>query len=154
MRRAGIAVYVHFVWATWDRLPLLTEEIERQIHRAIAAKCADLGAEVIALGGVTDHVHVLVGLPATITLADFVGKVKGASSHLATHRELPDGAFFKWQGSYGAASVSPGLLDVVSAYVAHQKEHHADNTLNPEWEHIPEFKPAQAGFVAERERGP
>lgn len=150
MRRSGIAVYVHVVWATWDRLPLLAGEFERSVHRAIGAKCEELGAEVIALGGVEDHVHLLVALPATITLADFVGKVKGASSHLATHRAVPDGAFFKWQGAYGAALVSPRELPAVSAYIAGQKEHHANGGLVPDWEHLPASQPAKAGFVAER----
>jgi REP element-mobilizing transposase RayT len=102
MRRSGIAVYVHFVWTTWDRLPLLTDTFERQVRRAIAAKCAELGSELVALGGIEDHVHLLVGLPATISLADFIGKVKGASSHLVTHRELPDGRF-----SSGRALMAP-----------------------------------------------
>lgn len=143
MRRAGIAVYVHLVWATWDRLPLLTTEIEPRIHHAIAAKCTDLGGELIALGGVEDHIHLLVGLPATISLAEFVGKVKGASSHLASHEVLRNDALFKWQGAYGAVSVSPNLLSQASAYIAHQKVHHANKTLIPEWEHLPNHQPAR-----------
>lgn len=150
MRRAGVAIYVHVVWATWDRLPLLAGEFERAVHRAIGAKCEELGAEVIALGGVEDHVHLLVALPATIALADFVGKVKGASSHLATHRALPDSAFFKWQGAYGAVSVSPRDLPEISGYIARQKEHHTTGGLVPDWEHPPDSQPAQAGLVAER----
>lgn len=137
MRRAGIAVYVHFVWATWDRLPLLSGEIEQRVHRAVAAKCAELGGELIALGGIADHVHLLVGLPATLSLAEFIGMVKGSSSHLATHESLPGGAFFKWQGAYGAVSVSPRFLPEVSAYINHQREHHSNHTLIPEWEHLP-----------------
>ena len=66
MRRARVAVYVHLVWATWDRQPLLQGDLQRRVHRAIAAKCEELGAEVVALGGVEDHVHLLIGLPATI----------------------------------------------------------------------------------------
>ncbi|HLV98767.1 MAG TPA: hypothetical protein VKT82_08845 [Ktedonobacterales bacterium] len=42
MRRAGIALYVHLVWATWDRLPLLQGDVERQVYRAIGAKCHPL----------------------------------------------------------------------------------------------------------------
>ncbi len=149
MRQAGTAIYIHIVWATWDRLPLLLGELERRTHRAIAAKCAELGGKLVALGGVEDHVHLLVGLPATISLAEFVRQVKGASSHLATHEAHPTHGFFKWQGAYGAGSVSPGSLPEVSAYIAHQREHHAANTLQPEWEHLPDFQPAQAGFAAE-----
>lgn len=154
MRRSGIAVYVHFVWATWDRLPLLTDEIRPRVHHAIAAKCVGLGAEVVAVGGVEDHIHLLVGLPATVSLADFIGKVKGASSHLATHETLPGDAFFKWQGAYGAVSVSPNLLPEVSAYIADQKQHHADKTLIPDWEHLPNLQPAQAGFAGAPRRVP
>ena len=140
MRRAGVAVYVHLVWATWDRLPLLVGEIERRVHRAIAATCVELGAEVVALGGVEDHVHLLVALPATVSLAAFVGHVKGASSHFASHETLKardDSGFFKWQGAYGAVSVSPDALGEVSSYIAHQREHHASNTLVADWENVP-----------------
>ena len=129
MRRAGVAVYVHIVWGTWDRLPLLTGELERRVHRAIGAKCEDLGAEVIALGGMEDHIHLLVRLPATLCVADLAKQVKGASSHLATHEVLGRDQFFKWQGAYGAVSVSPQHLPRVSDYIARQREHHAAGTL-------------------------
>ncbi len=134
MRQAGAAVYVHIAWATWDRLPLLVGEVEPRVYRAIAAKCVELGAEVIALGGVEDHVHLLVKLPPALALARLIGEVKGASSHLATHEVAADGQFFKWQGAYGAASVSPRALGEVSAYIANQKAHHMERSLIPEWE--------------------
>ncbi|HEX6799152.1 MAG TPA: IS200/IS605 family transposase [Ktedonobacterales bacterium] len=88
MRQSGSAVYVHFVWATWDRLPLLSQEVERAAYRGIGAKCTELGAEVIALGGIEDHVHLLVHMPSTTSIAQFVGQVKGASAHLITHEVL------------------------------------------------------------------
>ena len=154
MRRVGIAIYIHPVWATWDRMPLLSGPFEQRIHRAIAAKCAELSAEVIALGGVDDHVHLLVALPATPSLAELIRQVKGSSSHLATHDAHPVGASFKWQGAYGAVSVSPDALPAVSAYIACQREYHAANTLHPEWEHLPDFQPAQAGFADTRQRVP
>lgn len=50
MRHAHNAVFVHLVWATWDRLPLLVEALQRDAYRALEAKCQQLGAEVIALG--------------------------------------------------------------------------------------------------------
>lgn len=60
----------------------------------------------IALGGIEDHVHLLIQLPFTTSVADLMHQVKGGSSYLVTH-ELRPGEFFKWQGSYGAVSVSP-----------------------------------------------
>jgi REP element-mobilizing transposase RayT len=134
MRRAGVAVYIHIVWATWDRLPLLQGEREARVYRAIAAKCQELGAQVIALGGIEDHVHLLVGMPANISIATLVGQVKGASSHLATHAIAHNSEFFKWQGAYGAVSVSPRHLPEVSASINDQRDHHSTHTLNDAWE--------------------
>src|SRR5487761_2235673 len=134
MRQAGVAVYLHVAWSTWDRLPLLVGDVELRVHRAIVAKCAELGAEVIAIGGIEDHVHLLIKMPATIAIAQLIGQVKGASSHLVTHDIFRGTGFFKWQGAYGAVSVSPRYLGEVSAYIAGQKAHHLARSLIPEWE--------------------
>ncbi|MGN6755685.1 MAG: transposase, partial [Thermomicrobiales bacterium] len=72
MRQAHIGVFVHLIWSTWDRLPFLTIQKRPQVWRAIGAKCVELGAEVIAIGGIEDHVHLLVRLPATLAVADLV----------------------------------------------------------------------------------
>jgi REP element-mobilizing transposase RayT len=134
MRRARVNVFVHFVWTTWDRLPLLNEAIHRVVHRAIAAKCDELGAELISFGGMEDHVHILVRVPATITIADLVGQIKGASSHAITHEVLTPNEFFKWQGAYGAFSVSRTHLTSVCEYIKHQREHHASGTTSAAYE--------------------
>ena len=136
MRRAGVAVVVHLVWATWDRLPFLTPEVEREVHRAIGAKCDELGTQVVAIGGGEDHVHLLVRLPETLSVADLVKHAQGASSRLVTHG-LGPGQVFKWQSAYGAVTISPSDVPLVSDYIARQKEHHADGSLVPEWEQPP-----------------
>jgi REP element-mobilizing transposase RayT len=136
MRRTKVAMFVHLIWGTWDRLPLLTDEIVRDVYRGIRAKCAEFGATIVALGGVEDHVHLVIELPATVALADLVGQVKGASAHLATHRLMP-GEFFKWQGSYAAYSVSPNAVPRVADYIARQREHHAAGSTIPDWEYAP-----------------
>jgi REP element-mobilizing transposase RayT len=133
MRRTSVAVFVHLVWATWDRLPLLTGAIQRPVYRAIAAKCRELKADVVAVGGVEDHVHLLVQLPATLSVADLMSHVKGATSHLVTHQLTPD-RFFKWQGAYGAFSVGHAQVASLVAYIANQADHHAAASLIPEWE--------------------
>jgi putative transposase len=126
--RTQLAVFVHLVWNTWDRLPLLNGEFARDIYRAIAAECATMGAKVIAIGGIEDHVHLLTSLPPTISIADLVKRLKGSSAHLATHQLIPS-EFFRWQAGYGAVSVSPRHLDQVSAYIANQREHHDKDSL-------------------------
>jgi REP element-mobilizing transposase RayT len=77
---------------------------------------------------VADHVHLLVRLSATISIADLVKQLKGSSAHLVTHKLVP-GGFFKWQAGYGAVTVSPRHLDQVSNYIARQRERHAANSL-------------------------
>ena len=107
------------------------------MHRAIGAKCDELGAQVVAIGGVEDHVHLLVRLPAILSVSDPVKHAKGASSHLVTHG-LGPGQVFKWQGAYGAVSVSPHEVGQVSNYIARQKVHRAIGSLKAEWEQPPD----------------
>ncbi|HEY0015371.1 MAG TPA: transposase [Longimicrobium sp.] len=89
-------------------------------------------AEIIAIGGIEDHVHVLLRLPATVAIATLVKQLKGSSSHLANHEVLPRG--FKWQGGYSASSVSRRVLPIVRNYVLRQEEHHRDGTIYPDAE--------------------
>jgi REP element-mobilizing transposase RayT len=90
-----------------------------------------------------DHVHLVARLPTTTSIADLVKQVKGASSHFANDK-LKLAAQFKWQGSYGAFTVSRSNLDEVVAYVKRQKEHHANQQLWPDYEQtFEEIDPSQ-----------
>ena len=135
MRTPYTQLYLHLVWATWDRLPLITETIEARLYAAIAEKCRELKCIPLAIGGVADHVHLLVRLHTTVAVATLVKEVKGASSHLVTHVITPD-EFFKWQGSYGAFTLRKDEAPVVAAYIERQKEHHAANDLIDAWEQV------------------
>ncbi len=146
MLKNKLSVAVHFVWATWDRQPLIAEEIERDLYRYMEAVCNDDHCEVLAVGGMPDHVHLLVLLSNTVTLADLVRHVKGGSSRFVSKRLRP-GSWFAWQGSYGAFSVSQGNIPKVIAYIQSQKEHHTLGTLYPNAEETSEIVssvPAQA----------
>jgi REP element-mobilizing transposase RayT len=133
MRAPFTQLYVHCVWATWDRLPLLAPQLERPVYAAIVDKCKELKCEAIAIGGMPDHVHLLVRLHASLAVADLLHHVKGASSHLVTHQLAP-GEFFKWQGAYGAFTIGKADVPRVRAYIERQKEHHASDKVRPEWE--------------------
>jgi putative transposase len=138
MRRNKLAVYIHFVWATWDREPMILESFERRLHRQIEATCRDRDCSVLAIGGMSDHVHLLVALPSTITLADLMHDVKRSSSHFVGE-DLAPGEPFKWQGSYAAFSVSPQDKGRVIRYIENQKQHHAENTFWPAAEETFEY---------------
>jgi putative transposase len=133
MREPFTQLYVHLVWATWDRLPLITPEVRSSVYGCIQAKCSSLRAEVLAIGGIEDHVHLLARIPPTLAAAVLAKQVKGPSSHLVTHGlRHEDG--FKWQGAYGAFTVSKGDVPRVRAYVLNQEQHHRDQTLDPDLE--------------------
>jgi putative transposase len=121
-------VAVHFVWATWDRQPLITDNIVRDLYKYMEAVCNEDHREVLAVGGMPYHVHLLVLLSNTVTLADLARHVKGGSSRFVS-KCLRPGSWFAWQGSYGAFSVSRRSIPKVIAYTQNQKEHHALGTL-------------------------
>src|SRR5437868_3937962 len=98
MRRNKLCVYVHFVWSTWDREPFITPAIERNLHRSVEAICRENGCEVLAIGGLEDHMHILVSMPSTITIADLMRRAKGGSSKYANEALVPRDTF-RWQGS-------------------------------------------------------
>jgi len=126
-------LYLHAVWATWDRLPLISSDFELRLYGAINEKCRELKAYPLALGGIVDHLHLLVRLPTTLAVATLLKEVKGSSSHLVTH-EIRPGQFFKWQGAYGAFTLAKDGVPHVIDYIRKQKEHHATQTLWSEWE--------------------
>jgi len=133
MRRNKLALYVHFVWATWDREPLITPDIERRLYRNMVNEAQKMNCKVLAINGMPEHVHFVVKIPTTITIANLMKQVKGVSSHFVNETLQPE-TKFKWQGSYGAFTVSRWDLDKIIAYVKRQKEHHQLGELYPEWE--------------------
>ena len=137
MRASYTRLYVHLIWGTWDRLPLITPAIEPRLYAAMAEKCRQLKCIPLAIGGMEDHVHLLVRLHTTIPVATLAKEVKGASSHLVTH-EIRPGEFFKWQGAYGALTLAERGVARLKAYIENQKQHHAARDLQNVWEQVEE----------------
>ena len=133
MREPYTQLYVHLVWSTWDRLPVLTEDIRARVYGCIQAECAALNAEAIAIGGVADHVHLLARFPATLSIAALTKQVKGASSHLAAQEARP-GAFFKWQGGYSAFTIAKADVPRIRNYILNQEQHHREGNLDTDSE--------------------
>jgi len=133
MREPYTQLYVHLVWATWDRLPLLDAKREAMVYACVQAECGKLGAEMIGIGGTEDHMHVVARIPSTLAVATLVKQLKGSSSHLVNHNGVGQGTF-RWQGAYGAFTVSKGAVKKVIDYLARQKEHHREGTAYEEYE--------------------
>ncbi len=133
MRRSKIVVYFHLVWATKNRQPILTPELERDVYRCFVSKAEEMECAVVAMGGMPDHVHLLLRFPATISLSDAVKRLKGVSSALVNDKQAHQ-SHFRWQEGYACFSVSRSHVKAVTDYVVNQKTHHANNDLHAEWE--------------------
>lgn len=94
-RRNKMEVFLHFVWTTWERRPLISDEIEASLYRCLITQAVTLGAEVLALNGMPDHVHLAVRFPATISIAAFMKQVKGVSSSFVRDNYGTE-HFFRW----------------------------------------------------------
>lgn len=122
-------LYYHFVWSTFHRHPLLEEEVERHAYALIRSICERQRAEIHALGGVADHLHLLVSLPRTLRIADFMESVKGGSSRALNDARRSDTWMFRWQAGYGVFTVSPGDVPRVRRHIENQQEHHHSGKL-------------------------
>ena len=100
------------------------------VFRCTAAVCEDMGCTCLAIGGMEDHVHLLVALCSTVTLGQLMKAIKGATAHMISD-EIKPGDWFAWQPNYAAFAVSPSHVPRVVRYIVNQQEHHAHNTLWP-----------------------
>ena len=132
-RGSRVELYVHLVWGTFQRRPMIPAEIEPALFRVVAAKSLELGCAPCAVGGTEDHLHLLARLHPSMPIARLVAEVKGVSSHLVSHRLVP-GSVFRWQSGYGAFTISTDDVAAVERYVISQKQHHNNRALMPELE--------------------
>jgi putative transposase len=135
MRSNFIQMYIHCTWAIWDRLPIITPDIQEALYSVIIRECRELKCEPIAIGGISDHIHLLTGFTSTVTISELMKQIKGSSSHFINHEIKPDN-FFKWQGGYGSFTVSHNSLDPLVQYIKNQEQHHRPKSLVPDWEII------------------
>ena len=107
---------------------MISTDFETSLHNVIAAKAKLLDGIVHAVGGTNNHIHLAVSIPPSISLSEFIGQVKGNSSHFVNHEIKPDYPF-AWQSEYGVVTFGGKQLDVVVKYVKNQRKHHKDNSV-------------------------
>lgn len=116
---------------------MITLDIERRLYRVIESEAQKLGCQVLSLNGTEDHVHLLVLVPSTLAIADLLKQIKGVSSHFVNEVLKPP-VQFKWQGSYGAFTISRWDVDKIKEYIKRQKERHQSLELIEELEETSE----------------
>ncbi len=102
---------------------MIEPRVEPGLHGHLRTKAVELGTTVFAVNGMPDHVHVVASVPPKVALADFVGQVKGFSSH-EINRDME--GRFQWQVDYGVFSFDRKRLPNYVEYVENQKRHHAE----------------------------
>ena len=131
MPSTHLSLHYHIVFSTKSRQPFIEPPWRGRLHAYLGGVLKTAGGIPEAIGGVEDHVHLLLGLDATARLADVMREVKAVSSRWV-HEEMGVRAF-AWQEGYGAFTVSPSQRETVRAYIARQEEHHRTRTFQEEY---------------------
>lgn len=130
MSSTYLSLHYHLVFGTKNREPFIDAEWRTRLHEYLGGTIAGLGGFPQGVGGVDDHVHLLVGLKATHCLADVLRELKKASS-VWVHEQIGL-ASFAWQEGYAAFTVGATARGSVRQYIAHQEEHHRAKSFREE----------------------
>ncbi len=128
-----IKVWLHFVWATKDHFPFLTDEIRPKVFQHIRENARSKGIYIDHINGYLDHVHCLISLGNDQTIEKIMQLIKGESSFWLNKSELTKHRF-AWQDEYFVVSVNPSGLNSVRRYIAKQEEHHRQTTFKQEFD--------------------
>ncbi|HLO86985.1 MAG TPA: IS200/IS605 family transposase [Nostocaceae cyanobacterium] len=121
--------YYHLIWATQDRLPLITPEKESELYGYIIGKSDYLQCIIHAINGTENHIHIVASIPPKLSISEFVKTIKGSSANHLNHCHLSSDLEFSWQEGYGVLTLGGKQLDEAKAYVNNQKEHHRQGTI-------------------------
>jgi putative transposase len=128
-------IYLHVTWHCLENRDLLIPELEKFIHGYLEEHCRKFkGVHFHGVGGTENHIHLIVRIEPFVLISDFIGKIKGSSSHEVNQRSGKGS--LQWQRGYGVASFSKRYLETVQKYVVNQKEHHKKGTLNEVLERV------------------
>ena len=147
-RKAYSEINLHITLHVKDDIPVLRAEIEVQVHRTLRGQAVnEPGVFLHEIGGTDDHVHLVASIPPTLLISEWIGQLKGSSSHYINHH-IANRKVLEWQSKYGVVSFGTKDLPWVVEYVRCQREHHAKGKTHERLERTEiedEWKPAQAG---------
>jgi len=132
MGQSLVKNYIHLIFSTKHREPLIAKNVQPELYSYLGAICNNLECYPVKIGGHFDHVHILCKLSKKITLVKLLEELK---SHSSKWIKTKDDSFkkFYWQDGYGAFSVNPSELAIVSDYITNQDEHHQKKSFPDEY---------------------
>ncbi len=125
-------IYIHVVFAVKGRNSLIAPEWAEELYKYITGIVQNKGQKMLAINGMPDHIHFLIGMKPSCSLSDLVREVKKSSNTFVQDKQFCKFKF-EWQEGYGAFSYSHSALANVIAYIAKQKEHHRNKTFQEEY---------------------
>jgi len=121
----------HIVFSTKNREPFIVDSYREQLYSYIGGIIRNEGGSLIQIGGVDDHIHLLVNLKPTKSIAELMKSVKGSCSKWINEQKFISRRF-SWQEGYGVFTVSESQSDPVRAYIRNQPEHHKRQSFEEE----------------------
>jgi len=125
-------IYIQTVFAVENRQSLIKPDFREELYKYITGIGRNQGQKLIAINGMADHVHILIGLKPAMALADLVREIKADSTNFINDRRLVHGRF-NWQEGYGAFSYGHSQLDTVIRYIQNQERHHHGQSFKDEY---------------------
>ena len=123
------SLHYHLIFSTKQREPLIAKAWRDELHSYLGGIVKGLDGHPQGVGGINDHVHLLVSLKPTACLSDFMWELKKSSSAWAKESKCRD---FQWQEGYAAFTVSASAIKTVQQYIANQEEHHRVRSFREE----------------------
>ena len=128
-------IYIQVVFAVKGRQSLINPSWEEELYKYITGIITNKEQKLIAINGIPDHIHLLIGMKPSCRLSDLVREIKKSSNAFIKEKGFTNYRF-EWQEGYGAFSYSHSALGDVIAYISNQKEHHRKKTLKEEYLHF------------------
>ncbi len=125
-------ILIHYVFSTKNREKIMTIELQKRLWSYMGGIARENNMKALAVGGIEDHVHLLISLPPTLSISKAIQMIKGGSSKWV-HDTFLNYKNFKWQEGYGAFSVSISRRKGIIAYINSQKEHHLKESFQNEY---------------------
>lgn len=125
-------IYIQIVFAVKGRDNLISSRWKDELYKYITGIITNEGQKLLAINGMPDHIHILIGLKPTATLSNIVRDIKANSSKFINERKWIAGKF-EWQQGFGAFSYSHSQLTNVITYIQNQEEHHKTKTFREEY---------------------
>ena len=130
-------INLHIVWHTKNSRPMLAPNVEAATHACLKKRIIETpGMFVHEIGGIETHVHIAVTVPPTLVISEFIGQLKGGTSHDVNEELGTRSKVLEWQAGYGVVSFGSRDLDWVKRYIRNQREHHAKGTIHDRVERV------------------